>query len=715
MSGPRRLWRLLVLSHVGLVLALVLLLLATGIETLRASLQDRAEGQATRAATETLARLDVQRRELLATADLLGERPSLHGYLRRGQPKAAAAFVETFRATAQVDFIAVYRRGELFVATGVQPPDTERPGLQQEPDGTLWRVESTAVPDAPMQTRILVAQRVGRDVLPADGEVRLRLLTAADILEPAAGGDDELRTAYRHAWLTGRAETLGPLGDAAVLRIEPVRLDGRADIDALLVASVPRDAFREEALGWLLAFALGSLLVAALAAGVAVWLARRIARPFDRLAESARRLGVGDLETPVELPDTELAEPLALAHSLEGMRRQLRAATGQERRQRRELDMVLEGVGDAVVAVDGDEVIRYANRQCLALLGLPEDAVLGRRFDEVLHPAGDAAPASPLREARTGGLAQTAGRYRVRGGERNLVIRAAAPIGERQVAMLREETSEEASRAMRDAILANLSHEFQTPLSAQMAAIELLRDHLRDGDDPVAAQLVAAQYRAALRLSQLVDNLLDSLRLESGEMRLRDEEVDLVAVMEDALALMQPLLEQRGQRVDARLPRSARRLRGDGQRLSQVAVNLLANANKFAPDDSTIWVELDWGADTVSLWIEDEGPGLPGPDAHADLFAPFRRAPRDEPSQRGTGLGLAIVRALVERHGGQVVVAPPRHRQGARFGVVLPLGQGSEARGQGPGDAEGPEARGEEPGKAEGSEARGQGPGNSGQ
>ncbi|MCD9033870.1 PAS domain-containing protein [Luteimonas sp. Y-2-2-4F] len=675
MSGPRRLSRLLVLSHVGLVLALVLLLMATGVETLRASLQDRAEGQATRAATETLSRLDAQRRDLLATADLLGERPSLHGYLRRGQPKAAAAFVETFRATAQVDFIAVYRRGELFVATGVQPPDTERPGLQQEPGGTLWRVEAVAVPDAPMETRILVAHRVGRDVLPGDGEVRLRLLTAADILAPV-DGEDELRTAYRHAWLTGRAETLGPLGDAAVLRIEPVRLDGRSDIDALLVASVPRDAFREEALGWLLAFALGSLVVAAVAAGVAVWLARRIARPFDRLAESARRLGVGDLETAVELPDTELAEPLALAHSLEGMRRQLRAATGQERRQRRELDTVLEGVGDAVVAVDGDEVIRYANRQCLALLGLPEDAVIGHRFDEVLRPAGDAAPASPLREARTGGLAQAAGRYRVRGGERNLVIRAAAPIGDRQVAMLREETSEEASRAMRDAILANLSHEFQTPLSAQMAAIELLRDHLRDGDDPVAAQLVAAQYRAALRLSQLVDNLLDSLRLEAGEMRLRDEDVDLVAVVEDALALMQPLLEQRGQRVDARLPRSERRLRGDGQRLSQVAVNLLANANKFAPDDSTIWVELDWGGEAVSLWIEDEGPGLPGPDAHADLFAPFRRAPRDEPSQRGTGLGLAIVRALVERHGGEVVVAAPRHRQGARFGVVLPLEPG---------------------------------------
>ncbi|WP_058833548.1 sensor histidine kinase [Luteimonas abyssi] len=681
MAGPRRLSRLLVLSHLGLALTLVVLLLATGAEILRASLQDRANAQATRAATDGLSRLDAQRRDLYSLAGLLGERPTLHGYLRRGQARDAAGFVETFRATARVDAIAVYRRGELFVAVGPQPPDSTRTGIQQDADGVLWLVASVDAADAPMVARVLIARRIDDQMLPADHDARLHLLSAADIaaLPAATEAETTVRNAYRHAWLSGRAETLGPFGGDAVVRIEPVRLEGRADIDALLVAAVPRDLLRQDALRWLLAFALGSLIVAVVAAGIAIWLARRFARPFDRIAESARRLGVGDLETPVELPDTELAEPLALAHSMESMRRQLRAAATQERRQRRELDAVLEGVGDAVVAVDADEVIRYANRQFLALLGTREGEVIGQRFDAVLKPVDEADAPSPLRAARSGGLAQAAGRYRVRGGARDLVVRAAAPIGERQVAILREETPEEAARAMRDAILANLSHEFQTPLSAQIAAIELLRDHLRDGADPVAAQLVAAQYRGALRLSQLVDNLLDSLRLEAGEMRLRDEEVDLVAVVEDAQALMRPLLEQRGQRVNARLPRSEQRLRGDGQRLSQVAVNLLANANKFAPDDSTIWIELIWGDATVSLWIEDEGPGLPGPEAHADLFAPFRRSPDAEPGQRGSGLGLAIVRALVERHGGEVVVAAPRHRRGARFGVVLPLDGGGDA------------------------------------
>lgn len=212
-----------------------------------------------------------------------------------------------------------------------------------------------------------------------------------------------------------------------------------------------------------------------------------------------------------------------------------------------------------------------------------------------------------------------------------------------------------------------------------MASIELLQDHLVDRGDDTARRLVGAQFRGALRLSQLVDNLLDSVRLEHGELRLRQDPVDLVKLMEESVELMRPLTEQRQQTVVRNLPASEQRLIGDAQRLSQVAINLLANANKFAPDHSTIWVDIVWGEKTVSLWVEDEGPGIPPMARNADLFAPFRRAPDEEPSQRGTGLGLAIVRALVERHGGEIIIAEPQRCHGARFGVVLPLEDACES------------------------------------
>jgi K+-sensing histidine kinase KdpD len=81
---------------------------------------------------------------------------------------------------------------------------------------------------------------------------------------------------------------------------------------------------------------------------------------------------------------------------------------------------------------------------------------------------------------------------------------------------------------------------------------------------------------------------------------------------------------------------------------------------------------VEWGEAEVTLWVEDEGPGLPVSPG-TDLFAPFRRSPDEEPSQRGTGLGLAIVHAIVRAHGGEVRVEAPRQRHGARIAFVLPV------------------------------------------
>lgn len=678
MAGGRRLSRLLVLSHVGLVLLLAALLLAAGANTIHGAIQDRARAQVTQAAADALARLEDQRRDIGVVAGLLTERPTLHGYLRTGRRTAAREFVDTFRQTARVDYLRVEHGDAVFAEAGTAPPHLGQTGLQVDPGGKgFWLVQARPMQPAG-EARVVVARHLpGQALATGNADERIRLHPVAAPAPAAATDGGGVADALRHVGATGVAETIGPVDRHAALRIEPVRASG-GRIEALLAVSIPREAVLRDTLGWLAAFALGCAAAATLAAVLGAWLARRIARPFGQLARAAERLGVGDLETPVEVPATELAEPLALARSLDGMRRQLRALAERERQQRQELDMVLDGVDDGIVAVDEAQLVRYANRSFLRLVGRGEAEVLGRPFADVLPPlppehGADATAADPLQLARERRVFHGTARYLVRGHPRRLVVRSTAPFGERQVAIVREETGTEAARAMRDSILANLSHEFQTPLAAQIASIELLRDHLRGGSDAVATRLVESQFRGALRLSQLVDNLLDSVRIESGEMRLRREPVDLPALVRDAVELMRPLTAQRDQHVHLDLPASDRRLVGDPQRLSQVAVNLLANANKFAPDQSSIWVELAWADDTVALWVEDEGPGLPPLARRADLFAPFRRAPDEEPWQRGTGLGLAIVRALVERHDGEVVLAEPRHRKGARFGVVLPL------------------------------------------
>jgi signal transduction histidine kinase len=663
LSTRRRLSQLLLASHLGALLLFAALLLASGGGTIRAAVVGQARTESERAISEARKRLLERAKELGVTADLLAEQPTLRYYLQTRQLTKARELVADFHATSDVEYLRVEWEGRVLGSAGSAPPRLS-PGLSFDRDGGAWRVLRRSVPDLP-QAVIAIAEPL-RERLRAEAsfvDVRLSPM-------PGAGGatvaGDRWSEAIRTVAETGEPMTLESVGSRAAGRIVRLRTEA-GEPAAILSASVADEWVRRRVLEWHAAFGAAMALALLLAMALASLVAARIARPFAKVADDAERLGDGDLETAVPRPETFLAEPVRLADSLEKMRAQVARSTAAERRQREELDTVLDGVDEGILAVDQDERVHYANRQVLALLKRQREDVLGRMLDEIIEPA------RPAVSTPTDAALPTHGSYTAPGLLRPLTVRRLPASGDRQVLVVREENALEAARAMRDRILANLSHEFQTPLSAQIASIELLRDYVRKQADPVAIRLVDAQYRGTVRLSQLVENLLDSVRIESGEMRLRRQRVDLAQVAADALSLMQPLLDLRGQRVVAQLEKGPG-LVGDAQRLHSTLVNLLANANKFSHTGSTIWLELDWQEGWVTAWVEDEGPGLPPSLTVRDLFAPFLRAPHEEPSQRGSGLGLAIVHAIVAAHGGQVRVETPRHGGGARIGIVLPVG-----------------------------------------
>lgn len=662
MSTRRRLSHLLLASHLGLTLLLALLLLATGVGTIRLAAVGQARTEAERAVSEARVRLQQGRRELMVAADLLADHPTLRFYLERGQVTKARALVADFHATSDVDHLRVVWDGRPLATRGPPPPAT-RGALAFGPQGEAWWIVRRELPGGSSRW-ILLAKRIGpaRSMAPsADALVELRLQPLVPAAPMAA---DTWQAILQRVSESGEPATVEDIGPNAAARVVSMRSeDGRPM--ALLSAAVPREWVQRRLLEWFAAWGGSALATLVLALLLAIALAAFIARPFAQLAHEAERLGGGDLSTPIGRPRTFLAEPVALADSLEDMRMQVAALTTAERHQREELDAILDGVDEGIAGVDAEDRVHYANRQFLDLVGRPREEVLGRPLGEMLQPLEHPPPGTDV------DALPPLERYRPAGGWRPLTLRRLG-AGPRRLVVVREENALEAARAMRDRILANLSHEFQTPLSAQMASIELLRDHLQRGEDRVALRLADAQFRGTMRLSQLVENLLDSVRIESGQMRLRRQPVDLAAVLEEAVELMQPLVDQRDQRVLADI-HPGPLLTGDGPRLLSVLVNLLANANKFAPDQTTIRVSTQWEDDRVAIWVQDEGPGLPPSFCARDLFAPFRRAPDEEPSQRGTGLGLAIVHAIVAAHGGEVRVDRGSGR-GARIGIVLPLG-----------------------------------------
>jgi signal transduction histidine kinase len=422
------------------------------------------------------------------------------------------------------------------------------------------------------------------------------------------------------------------------------------------------------------------LLTAAILAGLAMLatllLAQRIGRPLKDLAQSALQLGRGDFSTSIPVSGTP--EVAALARTMEDMRRNLIDLTAALRRREAEAQALLQGVVEGVFAVDAQRNIRYLNPQAARTLGIEPAAAIGRFCGDVLRPcgAGGQRPCEtdcPILAARQSSRAQaTEILARDDGSQRTVVITSAGLVDGMQVQVMRDETELEAVRRARDSILANISHEFRTPLAAQQASIELLRDGLADMPREKLEELVDSLQRGTLRLTRLIDNLLESVRIESGQLGIRRQPVELAQVVEDAQELIAGLLTQRRQTLRVELPADLPTLHADAQRLTQVVTNLLANANKFAPDGSEIVV----GATArpggeLAFWIEDAGPGVPDGDG-GSIFERFYRSADLEPEPRGLGLGLWIVKSIVDRHGGRIGVERTAAGR-TRFTVTLPM------------------------------------------
>jgi signal transduction histidine kinase/integral membrane sensor domain MASE1 len=213
-----------------------------------------------------------------------------------------------------------------------------------------------------------------------------------------------------------------------------------------------------------------------------------------------------------------------------------------------------------------------------------------------------------------------------------------------------------------------VSHEFRTPLTGIQAFSELLRDEEFPAGQ--VREFATDINREAERLSRMIGDLLDLERMESGQMTLSLGEVDLNALVEEAITATGPGTPRHTLRreLDPTLPL----LIADRDKLTQVIVNLLGNAIKYSPNGGDVTIGTSCDATLVHLWVRDQGIGIP---SH-DLEAIFQRYTRLESgynvSIKGTGLGLPIVRQIAELHGGRTW-AESEARVGSTFHVTLPV------------------------------------------
>jgi signal transduction histidine kinase len=241
-----------------------------------------------------------------------------------------------------------------------------------------------------------------------------------------------------------------------------------------------------------------------------------------------------------------------------------------------------------------------------------------------------------------------------------------------QVALvLRDVTEEEASRHLRSYFLANITHEFRTPLSALNASIELLMDEAERLSQPGLSELLNSLHLSVSNLQTLIDNLLESSSIEAGRFTVRPRPTDLNRVVADAIRVVQPLLAGRQQSLSLIEPTQLPPIKADPTRLTQVLVNLLSNASKYGPPGAAVDLSLECVENHLRVAVADRGPGIPARE-RASLFRRFVRLDAQGEEQYGIGLGLAVAKAIVEGHQGQIGV-DERPGGGSVFWFLLPL------------------------------------------
>jgi signal transduction histidine kinase len=215
------------------------------------------------------------------------------------------------------------------------------------------------------------------------------------------------------------------------------------------------------------------------------------------------------------------------------------------------------------------------------------------------------------------------------------------------------------------------SHELRSPLAVARGYAAMLRDGSL-GPPPESFAHALRVLEAKLgEIGALVDDMLETARLETGNLDLARREVDLREVVQTAVEQVRPVVGERHQ-LEVELPGRPVLVRGDGERLRRIAVNLLDNAVKYSPSGGEVRCAVDVRGHQAAIRVRDHGIGI-ADDAQARMFQRFGRIVTAENSGiPGTGLGLYLCRELARAHGGDITVES-RKGEGSTFTVTLPL------------------------------------------
>jgi len=407
------------------------------------------------------------------------------------------------------------------------------------------------------------------------------------------------------------------------------------------------------------------VVVTVLVVLAAALLARMITRPVRQITRAAEGIAAGnfDQQLPIQTND----EIGRLGRVFNEMQSSLKTTVATITDERSKLVTVLSSLTDGVVMTDSEENIILVNPAAERLFDFRESKVTGRPLIEAVQDYEiDNTVKKCLKTftEQTALLDSATGRFL-----RVIVVPVVAARSTAALILFQDLTEMRNLQTMRRELVGNISHELRTPIAGIKVMVETLKGSA-SGDKEKTKDLLTRIDNEVDRLTQMVAELTELSRIESGRAELRLAPQNLNLLVEEAVAQVHSLAQKQKITISTALGKDLPEVEADKERIRQTIVNLVHNAIKFNHSGGEISISTKTDGDSAVLSVSDTGIGISEDDL-SHVFERFYKADKAR-SKGGSGLGLAIAKHTIQAHGGEIW-AQSREGKGSTFSFSLPL------------------------------------------
>ncbi len=406
---------------------------------------------------------------------------------------------------------------------------------------------------------------------------------------------------------------------------------------------------------------IGALLIILMTA----FITRMITRPVRRMIRAVQVITTGRLGESINIQtDDELGQ---LGHAFNKMSRSLQEMVKTISDEKSKLAVILSNINDGIIMTDAAGNIILANTAAERIFNFKEAQFIGHSLIEAVH---DHEIVEVLKKS-----IQTAQEQSVQVESvterffRVIAVPLATTTSSDALILVQDLTEMRNLQMMRQEFLGNVSHELRTPLTTIKAIVETLQDGAI-ADKEVAYDFLNKVNNEVDGMTQMVMELIELSRIETGTLKLKLEPVNLNAITQDVFQRLSPLAERQGVTLVNNTTENIPTIMADGARIQQVIGNIIHNGIKFTPSGGKVTTQITVDPDKVLFTVSDTGIGISRQDL-PHVFERFFKADKSR-SSTGTGIGLAIAKHIVNAHGGRVWVQSEEGK-GSTFGFSLPF------------------------------------------